>query len=220
MKRMMNCLMGYKLIPEAVRRGHDKVDYRFEMQRQFIHVILGIFLINIILFLPYYESILLAGLVVLGTISFLQTKGLKIPIIHNVLRLFERDDERSGIRARGLLFFLLGSFLVSLLFSKSIALASIAILTFADSTSHLFWPFGRIKNPLNNKKVLEGAIGGGIIGGIAASVFVPIIIACSVSLIVMFLEAVELKYKHIIIDDNLVIPLVSAILISLGFMLL
>ena len=196
------------------------MDRRFEMQRQFIHVILGLFLINIILFLPYYEIILLATFLIIGSASFLESRRVKIPLFHRFLALFERKEESEGIRARGLLFFIVGSFLVSVLFSKTVALASIAILTFADSTSHLFWPFGRIKNPLNNKKVLEGAIGGGIIGGIAASVFVPIIIGCSVSLVVMILEAVELKYKYVIIDDNLLIPLVSAILISLGLMLL
>lgn len=190
------------------------------MQRQLIHVFLGLFIIDIILFLPFHKWILGSAFILFLVCSILEKRSLKVPVFHQFITFFEREKEQQGIRAEGFLSFLAGSLLATMIFSQTIALASIAILTFGDSTAHLFWRRGRIRNPLNKDKYLEEAIGGGVIAGIAASVFLPIIVAFIVSVLTMMLESVDITIKGKKIEDNLTIPVIAGILASIGMMLL
>ncbi|MFP4118598.1 MAG: hypothetical protein ACLFTH_00930 [Candidatus Woesearchaeota archaeon] len=188
---------------------------RRERNRQFVHISLGLFIIAIILVLPYYRYLLSIGLLGAFACSLLSMQGIWLPVVSWLFDIFERSDERNGLRAKGFLFFVMGSALSVFLFTQTIALASIAILTFGDSISHFFWPRGRLRHPLNNNRFLEGMFSGSIAGALAAWVFIPFGFAFPAALISMFFEALEIRFRRYKLDDNLFIPLVAGAIITL-----
>ena len=68
---------------------------------------------------------------------------------------------------------------------------------------------------MNKEKLIEGLIIGVIAATIAASFFVSVYIAFAGSLIAMILESLDLKIRGRVLDDNVLIPLSSAIVMSL-----
>jgi dolichol kinase len=103
-----------------------------------------------------------------------------------------------------------------LLYPKDIALASIMVLAFGDSVSHVFGiHFGKTKTILSETKLLEGTVAGFIAGFIGAWVFVSPFEAFFASLAAMIAEAVEIKLGTEEVDDNIIIPLVAGSVIWL-----
>lgn len=182
---------------------------KLEIKRQAIHITLGILIITLF----YYDIInyiILGIITIIGfLLSYLTKKGHKIPVYTFLLDRLERDSEKAHLRAKGMLFYLLGSSLAMLFFSKEIALASIAILAIGDSTSRLIGPYGYIKHPFNSKKFIEGIIVGGILATVAGYIFVPFYLALSASAVSMFIESLDIEINNFKIDDNLTIPLAA-----------
>ena len=190
-----------------------KIDL-FELRREIFHVIAGILGVIGILYFQYTMTIALVLLVIGFFISLLATQ-YKIPLITRGLCVFERECNMN-FPGRGVLFFLAGALLSLQLFSRNIALASILILTFADPVSHFAGAnFGKINSRLNKNKNLEGTITGIIIGALAASFFVPIGSAFIGASIAMVVELIGIKIGKEKIDDNLIIPLISGLVMSL-----
>lgn len=161
----------------------------------------------IALFIPYGEIILFI-VFIFGIIASLLSTRLKLPIVHNLLCLFERKCNKN-FPGKGVLYFFLSSLLSLQLFERNIALASITILTFADPISHFIGSnFGKIKLA-SERKNIEGTIAGIITGTLFASFFVPIWLAFAASFAAMFFELLGIKLAEEEIDDNLLIPLVS-----------
>ncbi|MGM5481401.1 MAG: hypothetical protein ACQESE_03240 [Nanobdellota archaeon] len=174
-----------------------------------MHISLGLFIIAIVKFLPYYQYLLIIGFLCTLLCSLLSKRGIHLPIITWLFDVFEREDEHKGVRAKGFLFFVLGSVLSALLFPQDITLASIAILTFGDSISHFFWPHAVIKHPLNQERMLEGMLAGILAGALAGWVFVPFALAFLGAFTAMFVEALEIEVFDVKVDDNLYIPLLA-----------
>jgi len=104
------------------------------------------------------------------------------------------------------------------LFEKDIALASIMILAFGDSISHLYGEkFGRIRNAISGdpRKLLEGTFAGTVAGALAAALFVPFPEAFLGSLAAMLLEVVKIDFNDLTLDDNLIVPLVAGTIMVL-----
>jgi dolichol kinase len=111
-----------------------------------------------------------------------------------------------------MIFFFAGVLLVIKLFPKDIALASIMVLTFGDSISHLVGErFGRIKNIFNgrSRKLFEGTIAGTLAGFFAAVFFVPVPEAFLGSAVAMIAEVIQIDLNHYPLDDNLFVPLAA-----------
>jgi dolichol kinase len=139
-----------------------------------------------------------------------------LPIYDHFLDVFERDHDRQKIPGRGLIFFLLGSFLAVVFFSLEIAVASILILAFGDSVSHVFGRhFGQIKTPFHPKKFLEGSLFGIILSAIAAGFFVPLAEALVASTVAMILEFPTIRISGHRLDDNLLIPLSAGVVLTI-----
>jgi len=190
-----------------------------ELRRELLHILTGIIIIFMIIFTKYSEFILLI-LLILGTILSIISIRLKVPFINKCLCLFERECNLN-FPGKGLLFFVAGSLLSLQFYSQNIALASIILLTFLDPVSHFIGlNFGKIKTPLNKKKNIEGSIAGIIIGGIFASFFVGPFVSLFGSLVACLVELSEIKLKDDKIDDNLLIPLISGLAMTLLFRLL
>ena len=114
---------------------------------------------------------------------------------------------------KGTLFFFIGSLLVLKLFDQDIALASIMILTFGDSVSHLFGAkFGRLQNFFNGKsrKLFEGTLMGALAGFFGAVLFVRFPLAFVGSFSAMMAEVIKIDFNDKTLDDNIVVPLVAA----------
>lgn len=180
-----------------------------ELRRQTFHLLLGI-LIVILLNLNLINLKLLIGVLAIGIVVSFLCKYYEITPIQWFLDRFDRE----GARGKGVITYFIGVIIVLSFFRKDIALASILILAFGDSFCHL-GRYGKIKNPLNKKKLIEGLIIGTAAGSIAASFFVPFYIALSGSLIAMILESLDLKIKGRVLEDNILVPLISAIVMIL-----
>ena len=106
----------------------------------------------------------------------------------------------------------IGSLLVLKLFDKDIALASIMVLTFGDSVSHIFGAkFGRLQNFFNgqSRKLFEGTLMGFLAGFGGAVLFVRFPLAFVGSFTAMVAEVIKIDFNDKTLDDNIVVPLVA-----------
>ena len=188
---------------------------RFEIRRQAFHICLGLIIV-VLLTHNILNSLILFIILIAGILISILSKKFKIPVIYSFLKIFERKDTLKIFPGKGTISFLIGCLLVLQLFERDIALASIMILTFGDSVSHLFgWHMGRKKHPLNCLKSIEGNIAGAITGFIGAIFFISPLPALLASFGAMTAEAVELKMNNKIVDDNIIVPLVAGTIIFL-----
>ena len=112
--------------------------------------------------------------------------------------------------ARAVIFAVVGALLTLQLFPRDIALASLAILAFADPLSHLVGRIlGRTKHFLDNKKNIEGHIAGALASALVAMFFVSPLLAFAGSLVAMLFESMIIEIQKIKLDDNLIIPLAA-----------
>lgn len=186
----------------------------FEIRRQVVHVILGTSIIILTLLIPSYISwILLFVIIITFSLSVLQLK-FKLNFLYTLLFYFERKEYREKFPFKGALFYLIGCLLALKLFSFNTALASIAILTFGDSTSHIIGKIGNRKNPLNPEKNMEGTLMGILAGTLAGSFFAPFVLSLVASSIAMVFEALYFRLLEGV-DDNITIPLISGTVIFL-----
>ena len=178
-----------------------------EIGRKVLHLLSGISILLMLIYGLLNVKIMFYILIFGCFLSILSMK-VRLPGLSWLLDNFERKNEK--IPGKSSLFFLAGSILALRLFSFDIALASIAVLTFADSLSNMTGRvFGRRKFVLNKYKNIEGILFGIIIGTLSAMFFVNFTEAFVASFFAMFIEAIEIKVSDEHIDDNLLIPLVA-----------
>lgn len=191
-----------------------EIDY-FELKRQLFHILLGAAIVVLLMLEFINKEIILAAIIIGLVLSYLSKKA-RVPLIYDLLELFERKEVLDKFPGKGLIFYLIGSYIVLLLFPKDIAMASIMVLALGDSISHLFGlHFGKTKHPLSKTKLLEGTIAGFIAGFIGALFFVGLLEAFFASLAAMVAEAVEIRIGAEQVDDNLIVPLVAGSIIWL-----
>ncbi len=204
-----------------------------EVKRQVFHCVLGIFFVilinqgimesigsskalSVFYFLPSASRVFFLILVV-GTFLVLVSRKRKIPLIYWFLEKFERPEIIDKFPGKGSYFYFVGAFIVTLFFDRNIAAASLLILAIGDSTSHLVGAnLGKIKHPFNNNKNIEGNLTGGFLSGAAASLLIHPAIGFTTALISMFLEGIPLPGSlEKLNEDNVTVPVVSAIIMSL-----
>lgn len=191
-----------------------------ELRRQVLHMLVGT--VIIILFLNNWITLLAFFIIVcLGIFLSFVGKNVKLPIMSWFIGFFEREQDKNKFPGRGIIFFGAGCILVLRLFTRDIALASIIILTFADSIAHLIGSnFGKITNPLNNKKKIEGSIAGFLVGSLVAMLFVSPLLSIIGSFAAMLFEAVRFEVSGERIDDNLLVPLIAGTFMYLALVYL
>lgn len=182
-----------------------------ELNRQVFHIIFGIVLVILLKYgILNLERLFIIFLI--GVVIALIVRRKKIITINWFLERFERKN--ALLPGYGVLTYILGTVLVIGLFKLEVALASIMILALGDSFCHL-GRFGRIRNPVNHLKFLEGTVIGIITGMIGASFFVGWKVGFFGSLIGMSIEGLDLIIFRNKIDDNLIIPIISGLIMSL-----
>ena len=167
------------------------------------------------------NKLILSISIIIAILTSLISRKIKIPLIYWFLENMDRKEDLKNHPGKGAIYFLVGCLLALILFDKNLALASIIILTLGDAVSPLIGiHFGKTTHPLNNKKLLEGTIAGIIISFIGALMFINYKEALIASVFGMLIEAVEIKFKKEIINDNITIPLVSSLSVYIFRMLI
>ncbi|MFC1749433.1 phosphatase PAP2 family protein [Pseudomonadota bacterium] len=188
-----------------------------ELRRQIAHMLTGIF----ILFLLRYNiagiELLIVGLILGGMLS-LGLKFYRLPLIYPLVKYFDRPKDLEFFPGKGAFFFFLGAVLSLFLFEKNIAMAAIAIMAVGDSMTAIFGTyFGRIKNPFNPNKHLEGTIIAIICSTLAAFYFVSFEKAFLAATLAMLIESMRIPFLDKSIDDNVAIPMIAGF--TMSFML-
>lgn len=178
-----------------------------ELVRQLIHAS-GVFVLILGLFLKIDVLILLCIIIVVSIeIMFLLDKYIHIPIFSSIMSICKRSEDE-----RGFLYFFLSIIATLVLFSfnLSIAYAAILLLLIGDSFSTIIGKkFGIHKLPLKKFKSWEGSLAFFIVGFICCSIFLPPFPAFVGALTGTLTEA----YSPV--DDNIPIPLISAMAMTL-----
>ncbi len=188
-----------------------------ELLRKSAHIFVGILTL-----LTYYYDLIrpltIFLLLIVGILASFLCKRTYLPFFTPLLNLFERDHERKNFPGKGMIFFFVGSLLVMQLFPKDIALASIAILTFGDSLSHIIGEkYGEIKNIFNgkSKKLFEGTLAGIFAGFLSSLLFVAWQEAFLASFCAMIAEVIQIDLNQNTLDDNVIVPLIAGTTIYL-----
>jgi len=187
-----------------------------EVKRQLFHMLSGVVLIILIAF-DILDIRKIAVLIFIGFILSIISRKYKVWGLSWLLKHFEREKDIKAFPGRGAFFYLLGVFFSLLLFSKDTALAAIMIMALGDSVATLFRVQHKIKlkHPFSSKKYLETALIGGLAGFFGAMLFVNPIYAFISSIIAMLVEGIDIKFGFTEVDDNLVIPIVAGLVITL-----
>lgn len=175
------------------------------IRRKLLHILFGSLLLAGLQF-QFLDAKWLGGLLLLGAILSLAARRWPLPLISFGLTQFGRPGEWPGL---GALTFTAGAWLTVLLFPPAVALAAVAILTVGDGVSALVGPFGRVRTRLSQVKLLEGTLAGSVLGGAAATLFLPAEIAFLAAAVAMLVEAVEIRLHRHFLDDNLTVPLAA-----------
>jgi len=187
----------------------------FEIRREIFHVCLGLALL-ILLYFDIIDAWLIFLAIIVGGLLSIISRAVKIPVLCWFLKTFERKEQLKKFPGRGAIAFLIGVLLAIKLFEPNIAFAAIIILTIGDPISHFVGKnFGRIKNPFNGVRRVEGNIAGALLGGLAASFFVPFFYALAAALAALFFESIEIRMNERLIDDNIIIPLIAGTVLLL-----
>ena len=191
-------------MPRAIPYTKMKIS-PLELRRQMFHLLLGTAIAILVHFRIVGLNILLLALCAGFVISML-SKHYDIIFVSWFLKRFERPEAK--FPGEGAFFLVAGSALALAVFPRNIALASIMILAFGDSFSHLFGKaYGKRKFA---HKTLVGTAAGIISGFVGALLFVSPWLAFIGAGIAMLFEAFNLKVFGHKIDDNLFIPLASS----------
>lgn len=187
----------------------EKIKNDLEVRRQLVHLAIGITIAALV----YYNFLniwLFLAAFVLGCGLSLILKYKKIPLISAAQKYFDRPHDIKRFPGKGLIYMVAGSALVYGVFGREIAVASILILAFGDSLTHIAGKyFGSIRSPFDNTKYVEGTVVSFFITAVVIMKFASFNQVVFGTLIAMFVEMVPVKIWKWRIDDNLIIPVLA-----------
>ena len=180
-----------------------------EVERQFIHIGIGIVFILMLLFLGRIKSLFIISIMLLfGMILIhLFLRKIKVPVFNWFLTMFER---RNVIPGHGSLWYLVGClFAFALLSNDSYIIAILIILALGDGFATLIGMRGKKKIFYNMNKTYIGT-GAFIVASLPALLFVPPLVCLIAVLVSAVVESIDFG-----VDDNFIIPIVCAVIFSL-----
>jgi len=177
-----------------------------ELARKFIHVIFGLGIAGIVLFLDHTSAMsVLAGGLLFGLILVdLILRGYTLPVISAVVNYVDRNDPLPG---KGALYFVGSALTCVILFPVAVvvpALVSFAVLDGVATIAGI--RFGRTR--IYNGKSLEGTVTGICVTFLVLLMFISIQGALIVAVIAGIIEMFSP------VDDNLVVPISICILLT------
>jgi len=192
-----------------------QVKDKLELRRQVAHVLTGTAIVLLLKLQLLNAGILFVVFIFGGLLSIL-LRYYRIPFIDRILLFFERPEDLKNFPGKGSFFLVLGSLLAVQFFQHDIALAAISIMAVGDAiTTVIGRYFGKIKNPINPNKHLEGTLIAIIASTFAAFFFVSFPVAFFGSVAGMIFESVTVRYISQIVDDNVIIPVVAGVVMTI-----
>ena len=189
-----------------------------EIKRKVVHF-LGIFTIALIYIFEKWIAAMIMfsisiGFIFLGEYRKNRKNYKKAKVIDEFEDVLEDEvktyERRKELPFKGAMTFYFGCFIVTLLFEARIAIASIAVLAFADSLSTLIgYFFGKHKLPINKKKSWEGSTAFFTASFLTLLLFIDPVKAVAAAIVATFVEMLPK------IDDNIAVPLVTALVLLL-----
>ncbi|HLN44575.1 MAG TPA: haloacid dehalogenase-like hydrolase [Candidatus Sulfotelmatobacter sp.] len=153
-------------------------------------------------------TILILALYVIS--EYLRTIGKKMPIINYVTRKAASKNELYQI-VLAPVYYAVGILLALLIFPVPANYATVAIFTLGDSMASLVGEYyGATSLPFNRAKSLEGSLAGFVFAFLAGAVFISPWFALVGAAIAMFIE-----YLPLPINDNLLIPVFTGLILTL-----
>lgn len=214
---LLGSALGSGIVASFEKRGRRRelVTRHREMIRQIVHMAFGVVLVLLVrvALVPAWVLLLIAAMG--GLLSLLDTRFGVRPFGF-VIDLWERPSDRASFPGRGIVFYLVGCWLVLVLFPQDVASAAILILAFGDGFASLVGTFlGATPIAYHRSKTWEGTLAGIVMATVAGGFFFPWWIALVSSVCAMLLETLPLRIKGHRFDDNLVLPLSAATAIVL-----
>jgi dolichol kinase len=193
-------------------KNHKKLKRKIKMHkvvlRKIIHLCFGLFIL-LLYYLDFYVLEILSALLIIGIIFSLTCKQYKLPLIYDLLKLLGKNKEFYGL---GMLIFCFSGLFLYAIFPRLIAFSAIFVLAVADSIGAVIGVlFGKIQLAHNPEKHIEGRLIAFFICVMVLSFIFGWFIATITSFIAILVESTNIKLKKINIDDNLLMPLVTAI---------
>ncbi|CDG66042.1 MAG: hypothetical protein PWQ15_1235 [Methanobacterium sp.] len=177
-----------------------------ELWRQLIHAS-GVFIVFLSYILPPKVLIILCvAILAFVILIFHLDHHHHIPFFSTIFRIAKRDEDEIGF-----IYFFIGIILTLSLFqfNMGIANAAILILLFGDSASTLIGRrWGKMRLSFQPKKTLEGSLAFLVVSLVVSLTQVPLVPALAGAIGGTITEA----YSPI--DDNITIPLISALVMS------
>jgi dolichol kinase len=178
-----------------------------ELLRQLIHIS-GVFVVLLSYIFTWNVLIALCiAIIVFLLIINRVDRYYNLPFFSFILRKCRRSEDEKGF-----IFFFIGIIITLIIFqfNQAIANAAILILLFGDAASTLIGrKWGKVKWPFQKNKTLEGSLAFILVGTILALTQINIIPALIGATAGAFVEV----YSPI--DDNIPIPIVAGLCISL-----
>jgi len=203
-------IVGAFFSHEEIKKLINILWQQLEFRRQSFHFLAGFFCV-FAHWAGFFRLRIIGAALLIGLFLSFYSQKKRLPIISDLLHLFDRPRDKN-FPGKGSFYFFLGVFLVFALFQKNnmpIAYASILILSVGDSLNHLFGT--RVpKNfylPWNKRKHLPGLLIGISAGTLASQFFVPLIPAFLATTFALLIESVPFKFGKYYIDDNVLVPL-------------
>lgn len=185
-----------------------------EFKRQIAHLIFG--LCYAVAYTLGFMTVTNSLLLLAGALCLSLWLRKRRTFVDKIVLMLEREKHLLDLPLRGLLFFILGSTLTIYFFDFIPALSGILVLSVADSIGTLYGKYlGVAKIRWNPDKHMEGPILGGLVAGIMLMSIVPAPIAFTAAYVGAFIDTFTIKIFRFEIDDNLLIPLASALVVML-----
>lgn len=191
-----------------------KFNSKLELRRQLLHFIVTSTL-ALLIYLNFFDFYAVVVITFIGILISIFSKKFKIPIIKFFLNKFEREENMRNFPGRGVVLLFATTSLLLFFLEKNIVFLALVITAVGDSISPLFGIFlGKKKLFWNQSKHWEGFIASVLFSFLALICFVKPLTALIVSLITMGIETLSLKVFDREVDDNILVPLIAAILLA------
>jgi phytol kinase len=179
-----------------------------EFLRKVVHLLFGLLIVAVIAFIPKPQAIIIIAISLLAGAIFIDAliHGFSLPLISRIVKNLGKRDAFPG---KGAFFFVLSSLACLIVFDVSVVVPAVLALAILDSVSTIIGVrFGRHR--IYNGKSWEGFVSGMAITAACLLAVVSPLYACITAVTAGIVELFSP------IDDNLLIPLVVCIVLSLA----
>lgn len=180
-----------------------------ELKRQTVHLIFGLCyaLAYIGGYLEIWMSYAFLGFTILVALFLKKRRRW----IDRIVLLLERENHLFDLPLRGAISFVLGASLTITFFDHIPAFCGIVVLSVVDSVGTLYGKYvGLVKIPWDKERHLEGPIIGGFLAALMCVSVLPFWLALLASYVGALVDSIRWKIGRFEIDDNILIPLISA----------